>query len=107
MIWIHRFEMASGHGKRQVTKVYDRDDVALENQMLLGGELEEYESVALIQTINDLVLDEVSCLIDDMSTPALGSPRELEAGSPEWDCWKVKTLNNIRNILDGKFEKIA
>lgn len=102
MIYIHRFKVAFGHKQREITKVYDDYEHAKAQQCVLGGAIQAYESVenlALNDHIKDLVVDEVACIIDDMSTAAPGSPRELEAGSPEWGSYKVKTLNNIRNLL--------
>lgn len=110
MIYVHRFEMAFGHKKKPHVRVYEDEDKALEQQRLIGGTLQAYDSVenienewALREHIKELVIDEVACLIDDVTTDAPGSPRNYEPGSAQWDSWKLKTLNNIRNIMDAKF----
>lgn len=103
MIYIHTFSIGIDGNRREHRKIYDEFEDAAKQQRVLGGVIQAFESVENIALINDLVIDEVSCLIDDMSTPAPGSSRDLEAGSSEWDCWKVKTLNNFRNILNGDF----
>ena len=51
------------------------------------------------EAVIDLVVDEVSSLIDDMTNH---SPLGMweNPGSREWDCAKVEALNTIRKILD-------
>lgn len=51
------------------------------------------------EAVIELVVDEISSLIDDMSNH---SPLGMweNPGSPEWDCAKVEALNTIRKILD-------
>lgn len=106
MIYLHRYRIASGHSHKGRVTVYDDLEKALGQCRVIGGSIQAYAAVEDLEAkehIKELVIDEVACLIDDMSTDAPGSPRELEAGSPEWDCFKVKTLNKILDILDGKF----
>lgn len=106
MIYLHRYRIASGHSYKDRVTVYDDLEKALGQCRVIGGSIQAYAAVEDLEAkerIKELVIDEVACLIDDMSTDAPGSPRELEAGSPEWDCFKVKTLNKILDILDGKF----
>ena len=70
---------------------------------VLGGLIRAFVSVENIQAIyhiKDLIVDEVATIIDEMSTAATGSPRELEPGSAAWDSYKLKTINNIRNLLE-------
>lgn len=112
MIYIHRFKVAFGHKQREITKVYYDYEHAKAQQCVLGGSIQAYEAVENLESewaerehIKELIVDEVSCLIDDLTTDAPGSPRNYEPGSPQWDSWKVKTLNNVRNILDGKFNE--
>lgn len=103
MIYIHRFKMAFGHKKIDHVKVYEDYETAKRQQQVIGGSIQAYEAIeniAVNEHIKDLIVDEVACLIDDMSTTAPGSPRMLQAGSPEWDSFKTKTLNNIRNLVD-------
>lgn len=102
MIYIHRFKSASGLNHKDHTRVYDDYEKAKAQQCVLGGSIQAYEAIENIHAnehYKDLVVDEVACIIDDMSTTAPGSPRMLQAGSPEWDSYKIKTLNNIRNLL--------
>lgn len=110
MIYIHTFKIAFGHKQREIRKIYDDFDEAKAQQRVLGGVLQAFESVeninddlALREHIKELVIDEVSCLIDDLSTDAPGSPRNLEPSSSEWDVYKVTALNVIRDILNCKF----
>ena len=60
----------------------------------------EEDKICNNEHIRDLIVDEISCLIDDMSNH---SPfgRWEHPGSPEWDCAKVETLNNIRKLLNA------
>lgn len=59
----------------------------------------EEDKICNNEHIRDLIVDEVSCLIDDMSTHSpLG--RWENPGSPEWDCAKIEALNNIRKLLN-------
>ena len=103
MIYIHTFKVAFGHRQREIRKVYDTQEQALEQQRVLGGVIQAFEAVENIaanEYYKDVVVDEVATIIDEMSTDAPGSPRELEPGSAAWDSYKVKTLNNIRELLD-------
>ena len=91
--------------KRLVTSVYYDGAKANAEHELIGGELIEcvtVEDVFIMQhAISERVYDEVAAIIDDLSTSAPGSPRELEPGSPEWDCYKLQCLNNIRKIIEN------
>lgn len=109
MIYVHRFKSASGLNQKEHARIYDDYDQAKAQQCVLGGSIQAYEAIENIhdnEHIKDLIVDEVACLIDDLTTDAPGSPRNYEPGSPQWDSWKVKTLNNVRNILEGKFNEI-
>ncbi len=103
MIYLHRYRIASGHTHKDRATVYEDLEEALGQCRVIGGSIQAYAAVEDLEHIKELVVDEVACLIDDMSTDAPGSPRELESGSPAWDRFKVNTLNNVRDILDGKF----
>mgnify|MGYP007025984204 CR=1 FL=1 len=103
MIYIHR--KPYGRAKRMVTTVYFDEVKAKEDHKLLGGELIECERVdeALIakrEHIKEVIVDELAAIIDDMSTAAPGSPRELEPGSSEWDLYKLGALNRVRELLN-------
>lgn len=113
MIYVHRFRSASGLNHKDHARIYDDYEQAKAQQCVLGGSIQAYEAIENLESewaerehIKELIVDEVSCLIDDLTTDAPGSPRNYEPGSPQWDSWKVKTLNNVRNILDGKFNEI-
>lgn len=113
MIYIHTYQIGTNENKKECRAIWDSEDDALSQQRVLGGVIQAFDSVENIENdwaereyIKGLVIDEVACLIDDLTTDAPGSPRNYEPGSAEWDSWKVKTLNNIRNILDGKFNEI-
>ena len=60
----------------------------------------EEERIVKNDAVRDLVVDEVSCLIDDMSNHSPGCPWD-EPGSPAWDSAKVEALNNIRKLLNA------
>lgn len=93
-----------GRHKKIVEAIYyDNEERAAAEHKLIGGERIEAVTLDELEHIKELVLDEVACLIDDMSTDAPGSPRNLESGSSEWDVFKVEKLNLIRRILDGDF----
>lgn len=103
MIYLHRYRIASGHTYKDRVSVYDNLDQALAQCRVIGGAVQAYAAVEDLETaerIKEIVVDEVACVIDDMSTAAPGSPRELEPGSPEWDCYKLHRLNIICNLLD-------
>lgn len=107
MIYIHSY----GVGKfcsKQIRNIHDTLEEAQAQQRVLGGVVQAFEPVEdleMQEAIKEIVVDEVSCIIDELSTDAPGFARTFEPGSTEWDCWKVKTLNNIRAILDGKFNE--
>lgn len=49
--------------------------------------------------VQDLIIDEISCLIDDMTNHSPYGPWSAPAGSADWDKQKVSTLNNFRSML--------
>lgn len=113
MIFIHTFTIGIDGNRKEHRKIHDTLESAQAQQRVLGGVIQAFESVEDLESeyaerehIKELVVDEISCLIDDLTTDAPGSPRNYEPGSAQWDSWKVKTLNNLRNILDGKFNEI-
>lgn len=102
MIYLHRYRIASGHSYKDRVTVYDDLEKALGQCRVIGGSIQAYAAVEDLEArehAKEVLLDEVADLIDCMSHRAPGSPRELEAGSPEWDCYKVHRLNIIRNLL--------
>lgn len=103
MIFVHTYKIGTNENKKERRALWDSREEALAQQRVLGGSVQAFESVENIQAIEhikDLIVDEVANIIDDMSTAAPGSPRELEPGSEAWDSYKIKTLNNIRNLLE-------
>lgn len=103
MIYLHRYRIASGHSYKDRVTVYDDLEKALGQCRVIGGSIQAYaavEDLEAIEQAKEVLLDEVADLIDCMSHRAPGSPRELEPGSPEWDCYKLNRLNIIRNLLD-------
>lgn len=103
MIYLHRYRIASGHSYKDRVTVYDDLEKALGQCRVIGGSIQAYAAVEDLEAkehVKYLIVDEVACLIDDMFTAALGSPRELEPGSPEWDRYKMHRLNIISNLLD-------
>nr|UWG23662.1 MAG: hypothetical protein [Bacteriophage sp.] len=103
MIYLHRYRIASGHTYKDRVTVYDDLEKALGQCRVIGGSIQAYAAVEDLEAreqAKDVLLDEVADLIDCMSHRAPGSPRELEPGSPEWDCYKLNRLNIIRNLLD-------
>lgn len=113
MIFVHRYMIGTNENKKERVRLWETRSQAMAQHRVLGGSVQAFESVENIESeyaerehIKELVIDEVTCLIDDLTTDAPGSPRNYEPGSAEWDSWKVKTLNNLRNILDGKFNEI-
>lgn len=113
MIFVHTYKIGTNENRKERRALWDSQEEALAQQRVLGGVVQAFDSVENIggdlaerEHIKDLVIDEVACLIDDLTTDAPGSPRNYEPGSAQWDSWKVKTLNNLSNILDGKFNEI-
>lgn len=103
MIYLHRYRIASGHSYKDRVTVYDDLEKALGQCRVIGGSVQAYAAVEDLEAreqAKEVLLDEVADLIDCMSHRAPGSPRELEPGSPEWDCYKLNRLNIIRNLLD-------
>ncbi len=103
MIYLHRYRIASGHSYKDRVTVYDDLQKALGQCRVIGGSIQAYAAVEDLEAreqAKEVLLDEVADLIDCMSHRAPGSPRELEPGSPEWDCYKLNRLNIIRNLLD-------
>ena len=107
MIFVHTYKIGTNENKKERRAIWDSQEEALAQQRVLGGVVQAFESVENIESeyaerehIKELVIDEVATIIDEMSTDAPGSPRELEPGSAEWDSYKLKTLNNIRNLLE-------
>lgn len=102
MIYLHRYRIASGHSYKDRVTVYDDLEKALGQCRVIGGSIQAYAAVEDLEAreqAKEVLLDEVADLIDCMSHRAPGSPRELEPGSPEWDCYKLNRLNIIRNLL--------
>lgn len=103
MIYLHRYRIASGHSYKDRVTVYDDLEKALGQCRVIGGSIQAYAAVEDLEAreqAKEVLLDEVADLIDCMSHRAPGSARELEPGSPEWDCYKLNRLNIIRNLLD-------
>lgn len=103
MIYLHRYRIASGHSYKDRVTVYDDLEKALGQCRVIGGSVQAYAAVEDLEAreqAKEVLLDEVADMIDCMSHRAPGSPRELEPGSPEWDCYKLNRLNIIRNLLD-------
>lgn len=103
MIFVHTYQIGTNENKKERRVIWDSEEQALEQQRVLGGVIQAFEAVENIaanEHYKDVVVDEVATIIDEMSTDAPGSPRELEPGSAAWDSYKLKTLNNIRNLLD-------
>ena len=103
MIFVHTYKIGTNENKKERRAFWDSQEEALKQQRVLGGVIQAFESVENIQAvehIKDLIIDEVATIIDEMSTAAPGSPRELEPGSAALDSYKLKALNNIRNILE-------
>lgn len=103
MIYIHYYQIGTNENKKEHRFIHDDFDKAKAQQQVLGGVIQAFEPVEDIEHrdhLKDIVIDEISCLIDDMTNHGPGSPWE-NAGSVTWDKAKVKTLNNFREILDG------
>lgn len=103
MIFVHKYKIGTNENKKERRALWDSQEEALEQQRVLGGVIQAFESVEntqAIEHVKDLIVDEVATIIDEMSTAAPDSPRELEPGSAAWDSYKLKALNNIRNLLE-------
>lgn len=103
MIFILTYKIGTNENKKERRALCNTMDEALAQQRVLGGVIQAFEAVenlAANEYYKDVIVDEVATIIDEMSTDAPGSPRELEPGSAAWDSYKLKTLNNIRDLLD-------
>lgn len=101
MIYVHSYGVGK-FGSKQIRNIHDTVDEAMAQQRVLGGVVQAFESVenlGINEQIKEIVVDEVACIIDDFSTKAPGSARELEPCSSEWDLYKVGALNRIRGLL--------
>lgn len=97
MIFIHKFKIANGHNKTEVTKVYTDREKTMGQQAVLGGEVQEFMPITDEKV--EMILTEVASIIDDMSTEAPGSPRHFEPNSEEWLIYKATALSNILAML--------
>ncbi|HIG6948082.1 hypothetical protein M2X97_23825 [Klebsiella pneumoniae] len=68
-------------------------------QCLRAEQEDEEDRICNNEHIRDLVVDEISSLIDDISNHSPLGVWE-HPGSSEWDCAKVEVLNNIRKLLN-------
>lgn len=69
-------------------------------QCLLAEPEDEEDRICNNEHIRDLVVDEISSLIDDISNHSPLGVWE-HPGSSGWDCAKVEALNNIRKLLNA------
>nr|CAK6606389.1 unknown function [Klebsiella phage vB_Kpn_K54lambda2] len=69
-------------------------------QCLMGETENEEDRICNNEHMRDLVVDEISSLIDDISNHSPLGVWE-HPGSSEWDCAKVDALNNIRKLLNA------
>lgn len=103
MIFVHTYKIGTNENKKERRALWDSQEEAIAQQRVLGGVVQAFEAVenlAANEHYKDVIVDEVATIIDEMSTAAPGSPRELEPGSAAWDSYKLNTLNNIRNLLE-------
>lgn len=102
MIYIHYYHIGTNENKQERRTICDTLDDAKSQQQVLGGVIQAFEPVEDIEHrehLKEIFVDEISSLIDEMTNHGPVSPWE-EAGSTEWDCAKVATLNNFRELLD-------
>lgn len=85
MIYIHSYGIGK-FGSKQVRSIYDTYDEAESQQRVLGGVIQVFESVENIGIeryhIEQVLLSELSELIDNMTNHSPGSPWEAP-GSTE------------------------
>lgn len=106
MIYIHTFKLGIDGNRKEHRRIHDTYESAKKQQTVLGGVIQAFESIENIvinERMKEIIVDEVSCIIDDFSTCAPGSARMMKPGSEAWDSYKIKTLNNIRKMLNGNF----
>ncbi len=76
MIYIHTYGIGK-FANKQIRNIYDTLDDAKAQQRVLGGVIQAFEPVEDIEHrehLKDVVIDEISCLIDDMTNHGPGSP---------------------------------
>lgn len=102
MIYICTYQIGTNQNKKERRVIHDSLESAQALQRVVGGVIQAYEPVESLEhkeSMKDVIVDEVSCLIDDMTNHSPYSPWR-DPGSARWDSEKVKTLNNIRSLLD-------
>ena len=90
-----------GRHKKIVESIYyNNEERAAAEHALIGGERIEAVTMDRLEEMKDVILSEVSDLIDCISHRCPGSPRELLPGSKEWGVYKTLRINVIRNLLN-------
>lgn len=105
MIFVHGYNVPFGKQKKQIRNIHDSLESAKAQQCVLGGAIQAFESVEDIALTNEMVLDEVSQLIDDLISEELGSPRSMNLTSEQWNEYKHNSLENIKRIMRGEFNE--
>lgn len=105
MIYIHYYQIGTNENKKEHRFIHDDLDKAKAQQQVLGGVIQAFECVENIEQTNELVVDEVSQLIDDLISEELGSPRSMNFTTEQWNEYKHNSLENIRCIMRGEFNE--
>nr|DAG39745.1 MAG TPA: hypothetical protein [Caudoviricetes sp.] len=103
MIFIHYYQIGANENKKERRAICDTLDDAKAQQRVLGGVIQAFECVENIEQTNELVIDEVSQLIDDLISEELGSPRSMNFTNEQWNEYKHNSLENIKCIMRGEF----
>lgn len=98
MIWVHRFIVASGHGKKEIAKVYDNINTAMEQQAVLGGSVQEFVAVEEVGFRANVAMSEIAEKFDEIVTD---NP-EMEV---ELMLHKVDLNNKVSRIINGQFDR--
>lgn len=104
MIYVHSYGVGK-FGSKQIRNIHDTLDEAMAQQRVLGGVVQAFESVEDIALTNEIVLSEVSQLIDDLISEELGSPRSMDLTPEQWNEYKYNSMQKIIDIMAVKFNE--
>lgn len=104
MIYIHSYGVGK-FGSKQIRNIHDTLEEAQAQQRVLGGVIQAFESVENLALTNEIVLSEISQLIDDLISEELGSPRSINLTDAQWNEYKHNSMKKIMDIMSGNFNE--
>lgn len=98
MIYIHRFIAGIDGNRKELTKVYDNINTAMEQQAVLGGSVQEFVAVEEIGFRANVAMSEIAEKFDEIASD---NP-EMEV---ELMLHKVDLNNKVSRIVNGQFDR--